>query len=70
MLVVLVKVAVLALALSVHKAVRVNASVGEAVSSVFVIAVVAHALGVVLLGFVRALNDLHGLSLSKTLDSF
>lgn len=41
------------------------AGVSITVSSVLVVAVVAHALGVVLLVFVRALDDLHGLSLSE-----
>jgi len=48
----------------------VNAGVGVAISSVFVIAVIAHAFGVVLLIFVRALNNFHGLSFSKASDLF
>jgi len=44
-----------------------RAVIGIAVSAVLVITVIAHALGIVLLVFVRALNDLHGLALEASL---
>ena len=43
------------------------AGIGVAVSAVLVITVITHTLGIVLLVFVRALNDLHGLALEASL---
>lgn len=44
-----------------------RAVIGIAVSAVLVITVIAHTLGIVLLVFVRALYDLHGLALEASL---
>lgn len=43
------------------------ASIGVTISTVLVITVIAHTLGIVLLVFVRALNDLHCLALEASL---
>lgn len=63
-LVVVVKVAILAFAFSINKPIGMWASVGVAVSAKFVVAVIAHALGVMLLVFVRTLNYFHCLALN------
>lgn len=74
LLVVVVEVAVLTFALGVHQPIRVCASICKTVSSVLVVAVVAHTLsendaikfgylGIVFLIFVRAFHNLHGSSL-------
>ena len=44
-----------------------RASIGVAISAVLVITVIAHTLGIVLLVFVGALNDFHGLTLEASL---
>jgi hypothetical protein len=66
-LVVVIEIAVLAFALSIHESVGMWASIGVAISAVLVIAVIAHTLGIVLLVFVGALNNFHGLALEASL---
>lgn len=66
-LVVLIEIAVLTFALSIHESVSMRAGIGVTCSAVLVITVIAHTLGIVLLVFVRALNDLHGLALKAYL---
>jgi hypothetical protein len=58
-LVIVIKIAILTLSFGVDESVSVRTSIGVAVSTIFVVAVVTHAFGIVLLIFVRAFHDLH-----------
>lgn len=55
LLVVIVEVAILAFSFGIDESIGMRASICKAVSSILVVAMVAHPLGIVLLIFVRAL---------------
>ena len=58
-LVIVIKIAILTLSFGIYEPISVRTCIGVTVSSVFMITVVAHALRVVLLIFVRAFNNFH-----------
>lgn len=60
--IVVVQVAILAFAFRIDESIRVRASIGIAISAILMIAVVAHTFSIMLLVFVRAFHDFHGLS--------
>lgn len=66
-LVIVIEVAVLALALRIDQAVCVRACIGITLAAILVVAMIAHALGIVLLIRVGALQDLRGPSLQLLL---
>lgn len=68
LLVIIIQIAVLAFTFGIHKPISVGASISITVSSILVIAVITHALSVMLLVLVRAFHDLHCLTGRLILD--
>jgi hypothetical protein len=67
-LVVVVQVTILALSFGIYESVSMRAVSGITVSSILVITMIAHALCIMLLVFVRAFHDFHSFSLFFNID--
>lgn len=60
--VIVIEIAILALSFSIHKSIGMRASIGVAISTIFVVAMIAHTFRVVLLGSMRAHEYFHALA--------